>query len=197
MSRLIDLTGQTFGRWRVECRAPRNGKYGQPLWVCTCICGSTDTIYGHSLRTGHTTSCGCFQRERCTVTNTRHGYASRSEYIIYRGILQRCYNPKCRAFHNYGGRGIKVCDRWLVGENGFKNFIADVGDRPSSEHSLDRFPDNDGDYEPNNVRWATRMEQAHNRRSDMDRIRILELERVSGLPIKQLIQQFKGVPCST
>lgn len=73
----------------------------------------------------------------------------------------RCSNPNERHYHRYGGRGIRVCDRWL-GEHGFERFLADVGRRPSSSHSLDRFPNNDGDYEPGNVRWATKKEQANN-----------------------------------
>jgi hypothetical protein len=91
-----------------------------------------------------------------------------SEYKSWDNMRTRCYNPKTPTFHKYyGGRGIKVCDRWLFGEDGFKPFVCfmmDMGPKPTPKHSLDRFPNNDGNYEPGNVRWATSKEQSANRR---------------------------------
>ena len=83
------------------------------------------------------------------------------EYISWTNLVQRCTNPKNVSFNNYGGRGITVCERWLK----FENFLADMGRRPSAKHSLDRYPDNDGNYEPSNCRWATAKQQAHNSRN--------------------------------
>ncbi len=99
---------------------------------------------------------------------TIHGMASKrtgpaTEYTIWAGMIQRCYNPKGRHFHRYGGRGIIVCDRW---RKSFVDFFADMGPRPSTKYSLDRYPNNDGNYEPGNVRWATPEEQANNRRDN-------------------------------
>lgn len=96
----------------------------------------------------------------------KHGHALKHnaspEYVAWHAMIKRCHNPNDRCFHNYGGRGIKVCERWKAS---FLDFLADVGPRPSSRHSIDRFPDNDGDYEPGNVRWATGAQQACNKRT--------------------------------
>lgn len=101
----------------------------------------------------------------------RQGYSShnnemRPTYAAWASMIGRCYNPKYENYSNYGGRGIKVCDRWL-GENGFSNFLKDMGARPSKNHSLDRYPNNDGYYELPNCRWATQLEQSRNRRTNV------------------------------
>lgn len=97
-----------------------------------------------------------------------HGWSERPEYWAWAKIVQRCTNPNCKSYKNYGARGIRICDRWLHGENGdtaFVCFIADVGERPSAKHSIDRI-NNDGHYEPGNVRWATKVEQENNKRDN-------------------------------
>ena len=121
------------------------------------------------MRSGHTKSCGCLHRERAAeqaksmgLANTSHGSTNTREYEVWHRMKQRCQDKRCPAFPHYGGRGIKVCERWLS----FEKFLTDMGLRPSSRHSIDRYPNNDGDYEPSNCRWALPKEQQRNRRSN-------------------------------
>lgn len=162
MGKLVDITGQVFGRWTVVERSPEN-KHGKPAWVCLCECGNVATIAGSVLRMGESRSCGCYSREvsakNLRRAATKHGMHSTPEYFRWMSMKLRCYCKTHYAYPRYGGRGITVCDRW---RHNFENFIADIGERPTDKHSLDRI-NNDGDYEPNNVRWATAKEQANNR----------------------------------
>lgn len=165
MPALKDLTGHRFGRLAAaELRRDHKG----PLWLCLCDCGATVTVRTDQLKSGHTRSCGCLrhstlQRRHPNGTNFKHGDATRSrrtsEYVSFSGMHQRCRDPNCKDFKNYGGRGIKVCARWRV----YDNFIADMGRKPSAQHTLDRV-DVNGDYEPSNCRWATLSEQNSNQR---------------------------------
>lgn len=160
--RLIDLVGQRFGRLTVVGRAD-NDLHGHVRWDCLCDCGNTSTVLASNLKRT-TQSCGCLARELRPVNAarqfTKHGMYQSPEYRAWQNMRERCNNPNHPQFKDWGGRGISVCDRWM---DSFEAFYADVGPRPGHRLSLDRI-DNDGNYEPGNVRWATHSQQMKNRR---------------------------------
>lgn len=146
-------TGRVYGRLRVVGIAGFNAKKNA-LWKCICECGREKSVRGNHLRRGFVKSCGCFQ-----VDNP-----STPEYIAWCGMKARCGNPADPSYKNYGGSGIIVSPQW---SDSFETFLRNVWRRPSSKHSIDRYPNNDGNYEPGNVRWATRKEQCRNRRTNV------------------------------
>ena len=146
--KLIDLSGQKFGRWSVLDYA------GASYWHCVCTCGANRKVFGANLTRGQSLSCGCFAADQ----NTTHGLSRSRVYSIWEGMKARCTNPSSTYWHRYGGRGISFCERWQK----FENFYADVGDPPTEAHSLGRV-DNDGNYTPENVRWETPEQQNHNK----------------------------------
>lgn len=172
MGQLRDISGGVFGRLTVLRRAKRRGTHS--YWLVSCVCGQQKEVRQQLLTGGRTQSCGCLHRERvreARARGARHGHTAggsiSAEYTAWQAMKTRCYNVNQKSWADYGGRGIEVCDRWL---ESFENFLADVGERPSPEHSLDRI-DVNGDYEPDNVRWSTYREQARNRRPSTKRPR--------------------------
>jgi hypothetical protein len=155
----IDHSGKRFGRLLVLKEGPRSNS-NRVTWVCVCTCGKIKTISALNLTAGDSLSCGCLRKETTSKQFSTHKATNSFEYRVWCGMLSRCRNPKLKGYHRYGGRGIKVCDRWA---NSFEAFLSDVGSAPSDEHSIDRFPDNDGNYEPLNCRWSTDTEQARNK----------------------------------
>jgi hypothetical protein len=185
--RFEDLTGQRFGRL-VALR-----KYEIPSkvtrWVCVCDCGNETRSFKTALKRGQAQSCGCLRRElssqaaKLRKTNLKHGLSKTPEYGVWLTMRRRCDDPNVEKFQQYGGRGIKVCERWQK----FENFISDMGRRPGPEFSIERL-DNDGNYEPSNCRWETVQEQSYNKSTTRllsykgQEITVHQASKVAGIP---------------
>lgn len=189
-----DLTGQVFDRWTVISSAER--KYGRSAWWCRCECGTERIVVESSLQRGISGSCGCRTREATAKRNRQnatHGLTGTPVYHAWRSMIKRCYRPNTKCYANYGGRGIKVCDRWME----FQNFADDMGPKPTPLHSLDR-EDNGGDYESGNCRWATPKMQMRNTRATRrvewhDKMYVLpELAELYGLSRRRLGERLRA-----
>lgn len=162
--RAEDYIGQKFGKWEVIAKA--EGKRNKVIAFCGCGKTVRTLILGILIR-GESKCCGCDAQAEFSIKATKHGLSRTAEYRILQGMKQRCYNPNQSEYFRYGGREpnpIVVCDRWLNGEEGkvaIECFLDDMGKRPTLKHSIDRI-DGDGNYEPNNCRWATDKEQSRN-----------------------------------
>lgn len=165
--KMINLIGQKFGRLTIVSEADASLKrYGgrtvrRRRWKCACECGIDVIVDQAKLLSGHTKSCGCYQRHRAAEAKTKHGYASRKGahpiYHTWRGMMERCFYSKHEMYHRYGGRGIKVCDRWQT----FSNFLADMESMWRVGLTIER-KNRNGNYEPSNCVWATQKAQGRN-----------------------------------
>lgn len=162
LGRSPNLVGREFGFLRVLEFAGKDERY-RAFWKCRCLRdGNEVVVYAHNLLRGTSTSCGCVRREYMSNSRKTHGQSRGATYRSWHSMIERCTRKSHPGFHRYGGRGITVCDEWL---NSFEAFLRDMGERPGPRMTLDRYPNNDGNYEPGNCRWATWKEQARNKSS--------------------------------
>jgi hypothetical protein len=167
---MMDLTGERYNKWTViSFHSLYKNKISK--WVCKCDCGNEAVVLRNALRNGASKSCGCDRKKTLIKMLTKHGQSKKgemtAEYTAWKCLKARCLNSKLKTFPYYGGRGVKVFVGWL-GENGFETFFEYMGKRPSPEHSVDRWPDKNGNYEPGNVRWATKIQQSGNTRRNRE-----------------------------
>jgi len=193
------IAGLRFGKLRAIASTDERTRSGKILWDCICDCGKRLRIPAAALNSGNTKSCGCTHGGANETHGHTKGGVFSSEYRSWAGMKSRCTTPTNKKFTSYGGRGIKVCSRWL---NSFETFLEDMGRKPTPKHSIDRYPDNDGNYEPGNCRWATNKEQSNNRRirrpsalelADVEKV--LEVSK-TGTPLREIAIMF-GVSKST
>jgi len=183
MSRPVDLTNRKFGRLTAIAQQGciLSGKNRRLLWLCLCECGARVSVRVGHLTSGNTQSCGCLRTDSKRALLLTHGKSHTKIYMAWVGMLGRCKNPSNESYVNYGGRGIKVCERWEL----FENFIADMGNRPDG-CSIER-KDNDGNYEPGNCVWASQVTQNRNQRQRQD-----NTSGVTGVFFEKLARKWRA-----
>ncbi len=156
----LNLSNQKFGRLTALSFIRSNDPAGRTKWLCHCECGNIVKVTTSGLRNGNTNSCGCLKIDLFVGRTKKHGHSAlqTKTYIRWCAMIWRCLEKNNVRYPNYSGRGIAVCERWKQ----YENFLADMGEVPKGM-TLDRYPDNDGNYEPSNCRWATNAEQSRNK----------------------------------
>lgn len=186
--KLVDMSGKRYGS--VVAIAPvgvcssRDAK-----WLFACDCGNSFSANGYPFRSGSRIDCPSCAANRSRLASISHGMTNTPEYEAWVGIKTRCTNPNTLSYKSYGGRGIRVCERWLIS---FDAFLSDMGARPSPTHSVERL-DVNGDYSPANCTWATDIEQANNKRTTIkvDGVPLAYLARAADVKYKTLYKRVK------
>lgn len=198
----IKMVGKRFGRLTItEFLGTHkfSDKYYLHVVEAKCDCGLVDNYSAATIKVGHSLSCGCYAKERASEVHTIHGHASGYKttraYRSWHAMKRRCNDPKNNYYHRYGGRGIKVCDRWL---NSFEDFLNDMGEPPLN-HTLDRYPNKNGNYEPTNCRWATGSQQMHNISTNVfhlykgEYLCVSDLEKISTVTSKTIRHRINNL----
>ena len=167
--RPLELNGKKFGRLTVNYRV--GNIKGKSAWKCTCECGKEVIVTGRNLVRGNTLSCGCYRKEQIKKAVTKTGMSQSRIYHIWQGMKQRCFDEKRKNYERYGGRGISVCNEWKDSFPSFYEHVSNLQHFGEPGYTLDRI-NNDGNYEPGNVRWATAKEQANNKRNSRRKVTI-------------------------
>lgn len=194
MGKIKDLTGQRFGRLTVIGFAGKKNK--TTLWKCQCKCGAFCNVSGGHLKSGHTQSCGCLQKEKNRAAHVKHEMAGTRIYQIWGDMNRRCRDICRNNFERYGGRGITVYEEWRNDFQAFFDYVSKLEHFGEESYSLDRI-NNDGNYEPGNVRWATARAQARNRRSNViveyngQPVTLIEAAELSGVSFATLSQRYR------
>jgi hypothetical protein len=188
------MIDKTFTNWTVVGRSNRKTKSREYYWWCKCSCGTAREVRGSLLRNGDSKSCGCYRASATEVRFLKHGHSAGGKvsltYTSWGHLVSRCTNKNNAEYGNYGGRGIKVCDRWRV----FENFLEDMGERPTSSYTIDRIDNNKG-YGPENCRWANKKQQTRNRNNTLSVETVRTIKRLfSGGLTKKDIALEVGVP---
>ncbi len=193
-----DITGQRFENL-IAVKKVGKKKNGNSVWLFVCDCGGSVETESYSVKTGKVRSCKTCGAIRSRTASITHGMTNSSEYRIWTGMKTRCFNQNSRAFKDYGGRGVTMCESWACS---FDAFLADMGPRPSDMHSIDRV-DVNGNYDPSNCRWATKEDQANNKRtnriveSSAGKKTVAEAAREAGLTYGCLHHRLKSESAET
>lgn len=195
---IVNMIGRTYGRLTVLERSV-NDKQGNAQWICKCECGKLKVVRGRSLRQGRVRSCGCLlaesSKERMTAMLTKHSLSGSKLYRVYASMRERCENPSCKSFQNYGGRGIAVCDEWRMQRESFLHWAMQNGYEEGLQ--IDRINVN-GDYCPENCRWVTPQQNMNNVRKNIcfeyngESHTVAEWARIAGLSYSTVYDRYKA-----